>query len=187
MPQSVYGVPTHPFVVHIPVILVPVLALMILAMFRPKWRARLGLLPGLLAIVTFGSVILATETGQDLRRRVKDTQAVLNHVQLGNDVRLPAGLTMLAVVGLAAYELWLLRPVPHAALVAAGSTPAPAPAPKSVAAPSNKLLVGLIALSSVFGLWATVAVIQAGHSGAAATWKQIPLHVPTDNGGRNGG
>jgi hypothetical protein len=69
-PSRAFGLPAHPLLVHIPVVLVPLLgvAVVVLAL-RPAWRARYGPAAAVSAVVTMVGAILAAGAGEALRDR----------------------------------------------------------------------------------------------------------------------
>ena len=68
MPETVYGLPLHPLVVHGAVVLVPLAGLLavIVAISQDK-RMRWGLLTWLMATAALGATIVAKLTGENLR------------------------------------------------------------------------------------------------------------------------
>lgn len=65
MPTEVAGLPLHPLLVHLPVVLVPLLVLLTLAyVLIPPVRQRIGWAVLALAVVAPGAVFLARESGE---------------------------------------------------------------------------------------------------------------------------
>jgi hypothetical protein len=66
---TVYGgLPAHPLIIHVPVVLIPLSILGSLAcLYRPVWFERHGILLCLIAIVAMSSIFLAMQSGSALR------------------------------------------------------------------------------------------------------------------------
>lgn len=61
------GLPAHPLVVHLPVVLVPLAALAVLALaLRPRLLRTFGVVVTVLAGVGFAGALLATNSGEAL-------------------------------------------------------------------------------------------------------------------------
>ncbi|WP_278259213.1 DUF2231 domain-containing protein [Nocardioides convexus] len=76
------GLPVHPLVVHVVVVLLPLAVLGTVAIvLRPSWRARHGLLVVGCAAVATALVPVATSSGEALERRVGDPG---RHAALGD-------------------------------------------------------------------------------------------------------
>src|SRR5690349_1671156 len=66
--HEAFGLPAHPLLVHVPVVLVPIAALAALALAaRPDWLLRFGLALGILSVLTTAATILAVGAGQAFR------------------------------------------------------------------------------------------------------------------------
>jgi uncharacterized membrane protein len=62
------GLPAHPLIVHLPVILIPAtIVTAIVFMVRPEWLTRYGIALALASIVAMGAVFLALQSGGALR------------------------------------------------------------------------------------------------------------------------
>jgi hypothetical protein len=80
------GLPAHPLLLHIPVILVPILAVAAVAlMLRPDWRLRYGLALAILALISLASTVLTVGAGEAFRRARESAVAGLSG-------RLPQGI-----------------------------------------------------------------------------------------------
>jgi uncharacterized membrane protein len=63
-----FGLPAHPLLLHVPVVLVPIAGLAALAFCaRPAWLDRYGLALGVLAVVSTAATILTVGAGQAFR------------------------------------------------------------------------------------------------------------------------
>jgi hypothetical protein len=68
--SNAFGLPAHPLLLHVPVVLVPVLSVVAVALaVRPAWRLRFGLSAGVLAIVTMAATILTAGAGEALKKQ----------------------------------------------------------------------------------------------------------------------
>jgi hypothetical protein len=68
--SNTFGLPAHPLLLHVPVVLVPVLSVVTVALaVRPAWRLRFGLSAGVLAIVTMAGTILTAGAGEALKKQ----------------------------------------------------------------------------------------------------------------------
>src|SRR5947209_12060249 len=99
---SLFGLPAHVFLVHIPVILVPLVAGGTVLMLWPSMRQRFGWAIVVLAGAALVATVLATESGKALRRYVTSTGLVRTHTRLGGNLTIWAvllfGLVAAAVV-----------------------------------------------------------------------------------------
>lgn len=159
MPSTLWGLPTHPLVVHLVVFLVPltVVATLVVALWP---RARRAAAPWALALATAAviSVPMATSSGENLEQRVPHNALVERHAELA-DMLLPLagamwlGLAVLTGVG------WYTRRQPASAPRWAGA----------VTVAAAVLAVGGAAASGV-------QVVRIGHSGANAVWHDVAAH-----------
>lgn len=175
-PTQINGLPAHPLLVHLVVVLVPLAALMaIVSALWPAARRRLGVLTPLVALVALVSVPLTTHAGEWLEARTPPDPLVARHAELGDQL-LPwaAGLFVLAAAG----WLWARRPVPdgqdqvrpasgHRAGVGDGLR-------------GNAVMVVIAVLSVVVAVGSVVQVYRIGDSGAKAVWhgaytSQVPV------------
>ena len=148
------SLPLHPLLVHVPVVLVPLLAVGTVGLaVRRSWFERFGVLAAGLAVVTAFGTLLASQSGEDLQESVKRTAALRNHTELGDQAKVAIAVFLLTLFVWIALDWWWTR---------RGADRAPARA----GLVSRVLMVA----SLVFGALATVWVFQAGHSGAKAVW-----------------
>ncbi|GAA0285978.1 hypothetical protein GCM10009527_097330 [Actinomadura nitritigenes] len=159
MPSTLWGLPTHPLVVHLVVFLVPltVAATLVVALWP---RARRVAAPWVLAVATVAviSVPMATSSGENLESRVPHSALVERHAELA-DMLLPLagvmwlGLAVMTGVG------WYARRESAAAPRWAGA----------VTVAAAVLAIGGAAASGV-------QVVRIGHSGANAVWHDVAAH-----------
>ncbi|MCW2583455.1 MAG: hypothetical protein JWQ53_2245 [Klenkia sp.] len=158
MPETLFGLPAHPLIVHATVVLVPLGALLVLLHASwPAARRRLGVLTPLVALVGLVLTPLSTASGEHLERMVGESALIEKHSQLADGL-LPwmVGLFVMSVV------VHLL-----------GRRPAGVRRALSVAA-------AVLAVVAVVGV--TQQVVRIGHSGAEATWSDTVSAGP-DGGG----
>lgn len=157
--ETLFGLPAHPFLVHLPVVLVPATALGAVAVAaRPAWRARFGVLIAVVAIVAVAGTWLASNSGGTLEEKVQETSLVERHEEMGDQLLAMVIVFALAVVALVVVDTWRRRRL-------AGSSGPDVPTARVAVA----ILSGLAVLSAVI---ATAGTVRAGHSGAQAVWEK---------------
>ncbi|WP_395690484.1 DUF2231 domain-containing protein [Nocardioides sp.] len=190
MPDTIYGLPLHPLIVHATAVLVPLAALLvILAVCWPRFRAWAGPLPMAMSLVALVLTPLSTASGENLEEQVGESALVERHAELGDQL-LP--LTIALFVFSAGFW-WLDRArhrVPETAAIAdAPATPAttggtatltaPAPAAHAAVTPDRfrtlTAVVGVLAVLAAIGTGVQVARI--GHSGAKAAWSDASAAI----------
>lgn len=156
---EIFGIPAHPLMVHLPVVLIPLcLAGTVLMLVRPSWRGALLVPVAVLAAIGALGAILASNSGEWLIERVKESPQLHDHEELGEMAR------NFAIVFAAALFIWALRELTVGRGMFA-TTPLPRwLSPKWV---GTAAVVG----SFLFGSLATVWTVRAGHTGAKAAWK----------------
>jgi hypothetical protein len=146
--DTISGLPVHPLIVHATVVVVPTAALLVaLAAVHPRFRAWIGPVPALAAVVACVLVPLSTSSGEELEHHVGDSSLVEKHAQLADTlIWLVLPLALVAVVG-----WWMHR-----------RTTAGTGAVVAVAVASVVLAGGTL-----------VDVVLIGHSGAKAAWTGV--------------
>jgi uncharacterized membrane protein len=153
--NEIGGLPAHPLVVHLPVVLVPlaVVAALLMAV-RPAWFERLGTPSLLLAALGTAGAFLASGSGEELEDRFRAAGETVSgtlrdHAEMGELVPWLALLFFVALLG------WVL-------------------AIRKDWAPTRRRAVrsALAALVVVAGLGAAASVYVVGHSGATSVWEQ---------------
>ena len=151
------GLPVHPLVVHVVVVLLPLACVGSVAIaVRPTWRRRYGVL--VVACAAAATVLLpvATSSGEELQNRVGGAG---EHAEMGETLIWFA----IPLLVLSAGVVWLDRRHRAAAADAATSSSAP---------DRTGLLRTLAALAVVAALAASVQTYRVGDSGARAAWGQ---------------
>lgn len=150
MPETVFGLPLHPLVVHATVVLVPLTALvLLLAVLVPRFRAWAGWLPLGLAFVSTVLAPVSTSSGQNLAERRGVTPLIERHAELG-EMLIWWCLGMLAV----AFTLTFLG--------------------RRSSGPSKGIAVALAVAGVVASVGTLVQVALIGHSGAESAWGSVP-------------
>ncbi|RKS80051.1 hypothetical protein CLV35_0470 [Motilibacter peucedani] len=169
MPTEVNGLPAHVLLVHVVVALVPLTGLLLLlSVFWPAARARIGVALPVLALVTLVSVPVTTHAGEWLEHRVDPDPLVERHAELG-DQMLPwaIGLFVVSVLVWAAHR-WSLAgsgTSAHADPAARGAT-----ALRREGGFALPLAAALAVLAVVATIGSVVTVYRIGDSGAKASW-----------------
>jgi uncharacterized membrane protein len=152
--DSLFGLPAHPLVVHAAVVLVPLAALAtILTAAIPRSRRHYAPVALGLALVATIAVGLAQGSGESLEERVDETELVEEHAEQGETV-LPWAIAL--------------------TIVAAGVTAAPMVTRRSPKLSPMTVTAVLVVAALITGAGATWSVIDVGHSGAKATWDDLP-------------
>jgi uncharacterized membrane protein len=82
VPETVFGLPLHPLVVHGAIVLVPVAAILaVIVAVSPERRTRWGVLTWLLATAAWGAAIAAKLTGENLESTLYPTVTPLATAQ----------------------------------------------------------------------------------------------------------
>jgi len=161
--ENLFGLPAHPLLVHVPVVLVPLAAIGVVAMaIRPSWQRTFGPVVAALAGIGFLGAVLAAGSGEELeekRRSVGETiSATLEeHGDLGETAQWIAGLFFLVVLLWVLFAWWRRRVGEEAAVAKVRK-------PRLVA-------VVLMVASIVAGAGAAISIAAAGHNGAKAVWE----------------
>ena len=157
------GLPLHPLLVHIPVMLVP-LALIgaLAALVRPAWRHWTLPVVAVLAGASLGGVQFAMMSGEGLQELNDKRSALIeHHAQLAEQAR-PMVFAFFVLAAGAELAYWLAH-----LEVTDDAIARRAPKPATL----SRLLVPLCALSVVTGVLATTWVYRTGHTGAESVWK----------------
>jgi len=150
--KTLFGLPAHPLLVHIPVVLIPLALVGALGLWWAPWRERFGLATAVVLVVAGIFTQLAISSGQTLRQTLdNDTALVRAHVQIAEDIRPWLLLFFLALVAF----LWLERR-------------RRAEGPVSM---RNPLLAGTLVATIAFGAISVYWVQRIGHTGAKAVWQ----------------
>jgi uncharacterized membrane protein len=174
MPDDIAGVPTHPLIVHIPVVMVPLALIAVIAYLAIKpWRRPLAWVAGALSAGGAVGAVLAASSGESLRERVRVTEAVEEHAEMGETARLLAFIFFVVVAALVIYQEVRSRHVEP--VDAAVQPPGESHRERRVVSLVRHRLVApvLAALLIVTGGAAVWSLVAAGHAGAKITWEKI--------------
>ena len=90
------GLPTHPLVVHAPIVLLPLLALATIAIaLRSEWRQRFGLAVAIGDFLLIGLLLFANHTGEFLMVKLQYQKVAHEHQNLAETTRNLAALMFL--------------------------------------------------------------------------------------------
>jgi membrane-associated PAP2 superfamily phosphatase len=162
--DTVFGLPTHPLIVHATVVVVPTAAVaVLLAAVWPRFRAWAGWGPPALAVLAVVLTPLSTSTGESLEHRVGTSHLVEEHAQLAD--MLLWWVIPLAVLAIATYALH------RTGRQTVGG---------------RALTVVLAVVPVLVALGTIVQVVLIGHSGARAAWSDVGTSA-SSHAGRSGG
>jgi hypothetical protein len=152
--DTIAGLPLHPLIVHAAEVLVPGAALVVaLAAVWPLFRRWARFLPLGLAVVALVLVPIATQSGEALRERVKETSQVQTHADMAEGL-LPWMFALVLVAAGLLWWNWNER----------GATAPRAPA---------WVALGLAVVAVLAATGTTVQAVRIGHSGATAVWSPV--------------
>lgn len=170
--DKLFGIPAHPLIVHIPVVLVPLAAVgAVLALFVTRWRHWALPVTAALSGIALVGVQLAIGSGESLASQTKETAAIERHAELADQAR-PFVFVFFLVAAAATYLWWQSQREAGADVEERSRT-----RPLAVRA-----LAPVCVLSVLTGALATTWVVRTGHSGAESVWKD----KKKDEGGDNG-
>jgi uncharacterized membrane protein len=163
--DKLFGLPAHPLLVHIPVVLVPLAAIIaVVFAFKPVWLDRYGW--GLVALSGIGAVgaILAAASGEGLEGLQNEAETVAreDHFELGETARLMAIIFFLVVTAVVVLR-YLAR---RRAAEGKASTGVWA----FLASKGGAIAVAVVLVLSASA--ATYTISKAGHQGAKISWEE---------------
>jgi len=171
MLDNVYGVPTHPLIVHIPVVFIPLtLLLAIAAVAWPRGRKVLSLAVAGAATIGMLGAQVAVMSGQNLEERVRENSLIGQHAELGEGTRTFAILVFLVAVAFVVRQWRRELPIPG------GQRTRDLLAPRAIGIVLALVLLGSAALTTVW-------VVRTGHVGAKAVWNERSLSAAEATGG----
>ncbi len=167
---SLGGLPAHPLIVHATIVLVPLAALaVVLHAWWPAARARLGYVTVALAALAMLLTPLAASSGEQLQKRVEDTDLVRRHAELGDQLVLFVVALLVVALILAARDFFSHR---NDTSTTQASAQGKARAIALLLARRTGLIVGILA--TLLAVGTTVQVIRIGHAGAESVWHDTP-------------
>ena len=174
--SSIAGLPVHPLVVHVAVVLVP-LAAAALVFIAVVPRFRRSLLPFVLVLAIAGAAaaIVASSTGGSLEQTVRQAASTAgdprprfgDHPEQGNTAEFASIVFAIAVVVVAGVDV----------LTAAAASKSEEGLAGALGAYGSRLPTwaphAVYALAILPAAFAVITMIVAGHSGATLVWKDV--------------
>jgi uncharacterized membrane protein len=158
--NNLFGLPAHPLLVHLPVVLIPLAGLAAIVMaFRPAWLARYGWWLVGLSFVGMVGAILAAGSGEGLEGRVERSAALERHAELGDRAEAVAivfFVLCLVIVG----GRWLLN-----------RRAAQSKAASWLNSRAGAVVAALLLVLGAAG--AIYSIVTVGHQGAKVTWQDV--------------
>ena len=168
--KTLFGLPAHPFLVHIPVVLIPLCAIGALGMVWKPWRDRFGWAIAVILAAAGILTQLAIGSGQALQRTSERNALVRAHTSIAEEIRPWLLLFFIALVAL----LWLeRRRSPHDDTTNRNLLRDP-------------LLIALFSATVTLGAVSVYWVQRIGHSGAQAVWHDRNRQRDNGQGERSG-
>jgi hypothetical protein len=184
--DSLFGLPAHPLLVHIPVVLLPLAAVGVVVMaIKPAWHHRYRWAVLAMGVVGAIGAVLAEQAGESFEERIEALEGREaarrwhEHQEQGETAR---NLALLFGVILIAFVLvpWFLerrrssagnavRSATEVSATSAGTATATGTVCPTL---EQRLRIGLAVLAILGAAGSVYSIIQAGHSGADAVWSQ---------------
>lgn len=179
--DTLFGLPAHPLLVHIPIVLLPLAAIGVVVMaIRASWHRRYRwVVLGMGAAGALGT-ILAAQAGEELERRiigVEGAEAASSwerHTGLGETARNVAIVFLVVLVAFVFLPWWNERR--SLAPDASGSATPPA-ASRNI----RIATVVMSALAILASIGTVVTVIRAGHTGSKSVWEDYVRDTGADS------
>jgi uncharacterized membrane protein len=156
--DKLFGLPAHPLLVHLPVVVVPVAALFaVVFAFRPTWLDRFGW--GLVVLSGIGALgaILAAGSGEALQENVKRSSALEDHVEMGDAAQTVAIIFFCVVLAVVVLRYFARKNRDSGGAWAL------------ISSKGGAIVIAAALVLSASG--AMYTMIEAGHQGAKATWE----------------
>ena len=176
MPTEIFGLPLHPLAVHLPVVLVPLLALGIAVyVLVPRLRRHAGWVVVALSVAAPAVVFVARWSGQQLaQQQLESFAGTPEAAERAQTISAHAGngTTLLWLTLAAAPLVWLFTSLASGRLARLAksrdwtrlsSSDESSARRSTVLASLGAVLIGLAVAMTYF-------VVRAGHSGAAMLW-----------------
>jgi uncharacterized membrane protein len=175
---SLFGLPAHPLLVHVPIVLIPLVAVGAVLMLWPNLRAKIGWATVVLAGVATVFSFLAVGSGEQLEEAVENTsneKLLEAHTSIGENIRIWILLLFLVLLAIMLFDRYRAK-------AAAGDGPA-------TRSPQRAKTIGVVlsVLSIVFAAISTYWIVRIGHTGAKASWDKTEKQLQQDGGGERDG
>lgn len=145
--DEIFGTPAHPLLVHIPIALLPALAVVaIVIAVKPSWRTRLTWPFAGATLIAAAVTYWATKAGERLRDALQPSLGSLadRHIELGNQTAVLATVLFVGALCMLVASRWFAR--------------------------FERSAVALRWVVAVIGVVTAIWVIRTGHEGARITW-----------------
>jgi len=152
--STFFGLPAHPLLVHVPIVLIPLAAITAIISIHKKYRREMLLVTAAMAVIGAAFLFLAAGAGESLQHDLPRSRSIHEHAELGDKSQGPTAVFAFAAVGAVLSLEASRRKFEY----------------KGKSLPKWSA-TALLALTVVGGVAATVAVSQAGHSGAKSVWE----------------
>lgn len=178
--DKLFGLPAHPLLVHIPVVLIPLAAVGAVAIVvSKKLRLSLGWIVAGFAVVGGFGALLAASAGESLQWRLLNqgkpvTQALRDHTELGDAAQGFAVAFAGAIVAYVVLDIWLRRRAAKSAPALTTTDETPSAIPSGAVVALKKYGLPVLAVATVVtGALSTAVIVKAGHTGAKASWENV--------------
>ena len=166
--DTISGLPAHPLLVHIPVILIPVAAVGVIIMaIKPAWHRRYRWAVLALGLAATIGTILAANAGEGLEEKLRamgEANTWEEHAEAGDTAQAVAIVFLVALLAFVLVPWFLER------RAAKATSPESASAPKI----APKWIMPVLAVIAIgAGVGSVATVINAGHSGAESVWEEV--------------
>jgi uncharacterized membrane protein len=155
---KLFGLPAHPLLVHLPIVLTPLLgvAVVVFAVRRP-WRARFGWILAAVGAVLVIAVQFAVTSGQELLKNAPQFQGapIEEHQNRGETSRIYVIVLLVLLVAMAWFDRWTAR------------------AERQQLAWVAPVSWVLAIASAVVAILTVYWMIKTGHQGAKVTWEGV--------------
>ncbi|MFM8305200.1 MAG: DUF2231 domain-containing protein, partial [Actinomycetota bacterium] len=114
---SLFGLPAHPLLVHVPIVLIPLAALGTVLMLWPRLRAKIGWATVFIAGVATVFAFLAAGSGEELEEVVERTaneRLLEAHTSIGENIRIWIALLFVVLLAIMLWDRSRARPTSSA-------------------------------------------------------------------------
>ena len=143
MLDEVFGLPAHPLIIHLPLVLGPLVGLLTVLLLVPSWREKLLKPTAALAVLFAASAAVAVKSGENFAATLQVGEFIGDHADAAKTLRLLA-------FGLAAALIVAVFAVPKL---------------------GRALQTAAVALIAVLGIATVGFTVKTGHEGAKAVWE----------------
>lgn len=147
---ELFGTPAHPLIVHIPIVLIPLVAIgAIIVAAKPAWRSRLTWPLLAATFVTAAAALLAINSGEPFQDALQPAlgSKADKHSELGDQTALLATIFFVGALCMVVMDRWFKR--------------------------LTRSAVALAWAVALVGVVTAVWVIRTGHEGARITWDGV--------------